>query len=131
MPPTVSEAAMKATLQAYVDRTNAGDADGLLALFAADAIIEDPVGTPVKRGEEIAAWFRDSAAFATRIMPVAPMRGSHSNEAALVFDVEFTPPGGPRTLIRSLDVCTFDEQARITSLRAFWGPGDVEPAAAT
>ena len=126
MAPT--EAAMKAALQAYVDRTNAGDSDGLIALFAPDATIEDPVGSPLKRGEEIAAWFRDSVAFGARITPVAPIRGSHANEAALVFDVAFTPPGAARTRIRSVDICAFDEQARITSLRAFWGPGDVEPA---
>ena len=128
MPP--SESAMKAALQAYVDLTNAGDAKGLLDLFAPDATIEDPVGSPLKRGEEIAAWFRDSVAFGARITPVAPIRGSHANEAALVFDVTFTPPGASRTQIRSVDVCTFDADARITSLRAFWGPGDVEPAQA-
>lgn len=126
--PAPGQAVMKAALQAYVDRTNAGDAAGLVALFAPDAVIEDPVGTPFKRGEEIAAWFADSVAFETRIHPVAPIRGSHSNEAALVFDVEFTPPGSPRLRIRSLDVCSFDPEGRIKSLRAFWGPDDIEEA---
>ncbi|MEO0030252.1 MAG: hypothetical protein RIS94_10 [Pseudomonadota bacterium] len=126
IPPT--QAAMKAALQAYVDRTNAGDAAGLVALFAPDAVIEDPVGSPVKAFAEFPAWFGDSVAFGARLTPVAPIRGSHSNAAALVFDVEFTPPGGNRLRIRSLDVCTFDADARITSLRAYWGPDDVEPA---
>ena len=124
-----AQAAMKAALQAYVDRTNAGDASGLVALFASDAVIEDPVGTPSRRGEEIAAWFADSVAFNARITLVAPFRGSHANEAAMAFDVEFTPPGSPRLLIRSVDVFCFGEAGLITSLRAFWGPDDVEPAA--
>jgi len=122
-----SQAVMRAALQAYVDRTNAGDAAGLVALFAPNAVIEDPVGSPIKRAEEIAAWFADSVAFGARITPVAPVRGSHSNAAALAFDVEFTPPGAGRLRIRSLDVCTFDDAGRITSLRAYWGPDDVEP----
>lgn len=122
------EAAMKAALRAYVERTNAGDAAGLVALFAPDATIEDPVGSPLKRGEEIRRWFADAVAFATRITPVAPIRGSHANEAALAFDVEFTPRGGERLRIRSLDVCTFDSGGLITSLRAFWGPDDIGPA---
>ncbi|ANI79631.1 MULTISPECIES: steroid Delta-isomerase [Sphingobium] len=125
-PPT--HAQMRATLQAYVDRINAGDRDGVLTLFAPDAIIEDPLGSPPKSGEEIAAWFSDTVAFKTRIQPVAPIRGSHANAAALVFDVTFQPPEGPRLLIRSLDVCTFDAQGRITSLKAYWGPDDLEPA---
>lgn len=118
---------MKAALQEYVDLTNVGDAAGLVALFAPDATIEDPVGSPAKTGDEIAAWFRDSVAFGARIFPTVPIRGSHANSAALVFDVEFTPPGGERMRIRSLDVCTFDESGRITSLRAYWGPDDIVP----
>lgn len=120
------EAKMKAGLQAYVDRINTGDADGVTALFAPDATIEDPVGSPIKRGPEIAAWFHDTVAFNTRIYPAAPIRGSHGAEAALAFDVEFTPPGERRMRIRSVDVCTFDELGRITSLRGFWGPSDME-----
>jgi steroid delta-isomerase len=122
------EAAMKAALTAYVERINAGDAAGVLALFAPDAVIEDPIGSPPKRGADLPRWFADTVAFATRITPVAPLRGSHANEALVVFDVEFTPPGSPRLRIRSADACTFDAKGRITSLRAFWGPGDLAPA---
>ena len=128
--PTVpDQATMKAALQAYVDRTNAGDAAGLVALFAPDAVIEDPVGSPIKSGADIPQWFADTVAFDARIFPVAPIRGSHANEAALVFYVEFTPPGGERLRIHSLDVCTFNAEGLITSLRAYWGPDDMEPAA--
>ena len=121
-------ATMKATLQAYADRINAGDAAGVLALFTPDAEIEDPIGSPIKRGNDLPRWFADTVAFDTRITPVAPLRGSHGNEALLVFDVEFTPPGSPRMRIRSADACTFDAAGRITSLRAYWGPDDLELA---
>jgi steroid Delta-isomerase len=123
-----SQAQMRATLQAYADRINQGDQDGVLALFAPGAVIEDPVGSPPKSGDDLPAWFSDTVAFKTEIRPVAPIRGSHANAAALVFDVTFQPPEGPRLLIRSLDVCTFDAEGRITSLKAYWGPEDVEPA---
>jgi steroid delta-isomerase len=123
-----SQEAMKATLQAYVDRINAGDVAGIVALFAPGAIIEDPIGSPPRTGAAIAEWFADTVAYATRITPVAPHRGSHGNEALLVFDVEFTPPGSERLRIRSADACTFDAAARITRLRAYWGPDDLGPA---
>ncbi len=122
------QAQMKAALQAYVDRTNAGDAAGLVALFASDAVIEDPIGSPLKSGADISAWFADTVAFGTHITPVAPLRGSHGDEALVVFDVTFTPPDGTRLRIRSADACTFDANGLITSLRAYWGPDDLEPA---
>lgn len=128
MTQTPDQAAMKAALQAYVDRINAGDAAGVTALFAPDARIEDPIGSPPKTGADIAAWFADTVAYRTQITPVAPIRGSHGGEALLVFDVTFTPPGSAERLrIRSADACTFDAQGRITSLRAFWGPDDIGP----
>ena len=122
------QAAMKAALQAYVDRTNAGDVAGLVALFASDAVIEDPIGSAIKTYAEFPGWFGDAAAFETHITPVTPLRGSHGNEALVVFDVEFTPPEGPRLRIRSADTCTFNDAGQITSLRAYWGPDDIEPA---
>ncbi|CAD7340666.1 steroid delta-isomerase [Sphingomonadales bacterium 56] len=125
--PAPSQDLMRQALQAYVDRINAGDKDGVLALFAPGAVIEDPLGSPPKTGADIDSWFADTIAFDTHIRPVAPIRGSHANAAALVFDVTFQPPEGPRLLIRSLDVCTFDAEGRITSLKAYWGPDDMEP----
>jgi steroid delta-isomerase len=116
---------MKAALEAYVAAMNDGDVAGLLALFAPEATIEDPVGTPLRRGAELAAWFRASAAVGAKLRMTAPVRGSWANEAALVFEVEYDADGR-RLRTRSLDVCAFDAAGRITSLRAFWGPGDVE-----
>lgn len=114
-------------MEGYVGHINNGNLDALLALFAPGALIEDPVGTAPKSGAEIVQWFTDTLAFGTHICPVAPIRGSHANAAALMFDVTFQPPDGPALLIRSLDVCTFDGQGRITSLRGYWGPEDVVP----
>lgn len=120
------QAAMRAALQAYVDRINARDPGGVVALFAPDAVIEDPVGSPPKTGEEIAEWFARTVVVGAHLRPVVPIRGSHANAAALVFEVTFHPPEGPALLIRSLDVCTFDAAGLITSLKAYWGPEDVE-----
>lgn len=125
-PATPAPAVMRAALEAYVERINRGDRDGVIALFAPGATIEDPIGTPAKTGDAIADWFTDTVAFGTQIRPVAPIRGSHADAAALMFDVTFQPPEGPPMLIRSLDVCTFDAEGRITSLKAYWGPEDVE-----
>lgn len=125
---TVPRDAMDTALNAYVARINAGDAAGVLNLFAPEAVIEDPIGSAVKTGEQLPGWFADTVAFSTRITPVAPIRGSHGDEALLVFDVEFTPPGSARLRIRSADAFRFRADGLIVALRAFWGPEDLEPA---
>lgn len=41
---------MTAVVQRYVAALNAGDLDGIVALFADDATVEDPVGSEPRRG---------------------------------------------------------------------------------
>ena len=117
------EEAMKATAAAYLDALNARDADALLALFADDAEIEDPVGTPPKRGSEIEAWFRGAVRTLPRLELAAPIRGSHGNAVAMAFTVESTRRG-QRYRTQTLDVFRFDGDGRILRLEGFWGPGD-------
>ena len=119
---------MKAALQAYVDNINRGDASAVIALFAPDAMIEDPVGTPPKRGQEIVDWFHQAVAMKAHLTPVAPIRGSHGHAAAIAFIVQ-TDWEGQVTRIHSLDTCTFDDQGRITELKGYWGLDDVDGCA--
>jgi steroid delta-isomerase len=46
-----------------------------------------------------------------------------------MFEVTFQPDDGPRLLIRSLDVCTFNDEGLISSLKGYWGPDDMETLA--
>ena len=114
---------MKAALQAYLDGLNARDADAVLALFAADAEIEDPVGSPVKRGAEIKAWFRGAVRVEPRLELCAPIRGSHSDAAVMTFTVE-SVRGGARYRTHSTDVARFNEEGQIIRLEGYWGPSD-------
>ncbi len=41
-----SQETMKAAMQAYIDAFNSGSADAVVALYAEDATVEDPVGSP-------------------------------------------------------------------------------------
>jgi steroid delta-isomerase len=122
MMPTQSE--MKAALQAYIDAFNAGDADAIMALFADNAVIEDPVGSPLKSRAAFDAFIRDGVKFGARLALAAPIRGSHANHAAMAFVVTFTQ-GGVRYTTNSMDVMTFDEAGRITRMNGYWGPSDV------
>lgn len=123
-----SEQMMKAALKAYVDGLNRGDAEAVIGLFAEDAVIEDPVGSPPKRGREIVDWFHRAVAMQAKLTPVAPMRGSHGNAAALAFIVT-TQWEGKEVSIHSLDTCTFNSAGKIVELKGYWGPDDVETVA--
>ncbi|WP_322049464.1 nuclear transport factor 2 family protein [Paraburkholderia sp. J67] len=122
---------MKATLQEYIEAFNAGDASRVIALFASAATIEDPVGTPIKRGsEEIAAFYGHATTLGARLELQAPPRGSHANSATITFKVHIAGPNGPAH-IDVTDVMEFDQHGKITSMRAYWGPDDYHIASAS
>jgi steroid delta-isomerase len=119
-----TQAQMKATLQAYIDGFNADDADAIMALFADDAVIEDPVGSPLKSRAEFDAFIRQGVKFGARLKLAAPIRGSYGNHAAMVFTVTFVQDG-VRYTTNSMDVMTFDAAGKITRMEGYWGPRDV------
>lgn len=122
----VSEAVMKQQMQAYIDGFNRSDAAAIAALYADDATVEDPVGAPLRSGKaEITKFYEMSIATGAKLKLAAPIRGSHGNAAAMAFDVELNMPEG-HALIRVIDVMTFNEAGQFSSMRAFWGPGDMQ-----
>lgn len=121
----IDDATMKAAMQAYIDHFNRSDAAAIAALYAEDATVEDPVGSPVKRGREaIAAFYRMAVASGARLKLAAPIRGSHGDAAAMAFDVQLNMPEG-EAIIRVIDVMTFNEAGLFTSMRAYWSRGDM------
>jgi len=116
-----SEQTMKAAMQAYIDAFNSGSAAAVAALYAEDATVEDPVGSPPKRGRrEIEAFYAHTIASGAKLALDAPVRGSHGAAAAMAFSARI----GPVT-VRVIDVMTFDEAGRFTSMKAYFGPGDI------
>jgi steroid delta-isomerase len=124
------EQQMKSAMQAYIDTFNRADAAGIADLYSEDATVEDPVGSAIKKGKaEIAAFYQFAVSTGAKLKLAAPIRGSHGNSAAMAFDVELNMPQGngvARSVIRVIDVMTFNDSGKFTSMRAFWGPGDME-----
>lgn len=117
----------------YVDRFSAGDRAGWLALWAEDATMEDPVGTPVKNGhDEIGEFFDQSMGMADslRLVRTGPVRIA-AGEAA--FPMQARPTmGGTEYAVDIIDVMAFadgpDGGALIATMRAFWDPATMHPA---
>ena len=116
---------MRAAMQAYIDEFNTQNLAGLVALYANDATVEDPVGSAVKSGrKEIEAFYDMALQTGAKLSLVAPIRASHGNAAAMAFNVELNMPEGP-SVIQVIDVMTFNDAGKFTSMKAYWGPGDM------
>ena len=110
---------------AYLECHMACDLDGVVALFASDAVVEDPVGSPRRVGREaIREFFREShgSTGRLRVERVGPVvvcgreAAAHIRAAAESTDYEL-----------ELDVMytlTVDESGAITTLRAFFELND-------
>lgn len=119
-------AAMTAAVHAYVAALNAGNLEAIVALYADDASVEDPVGSPPKLGlTEIRAFYARSTANALEVALDGEVRVA-GNECAFAFSVSFVHEGR-RTTIRPIDTFRFDDAGRIVQMRAFFGPGNIHP----
>ena len=112
--------AIRSTIEHYLARFSAGDREGWLDQFADGATLEDPVGSPVRTGrEEIGAFYDESVGAADSVELVA--NGPSivlGNQASFAFNVRPTL-GGTVFQLPAIDVMTFDDDAKITSQRAF------------
>lgn len=124
------EQKMRDAMQRYIDTFNTRKLAELVSLYSVDASIEDPVGSPLKQGREaIRAFYEMAFQTGAKLSLAAPIRASHGNASAMAFDVALTLPEGDK-LIQVIDVMTFNDAGEFTSMKAYWGPGDVHSAAA-
>ena len=122
-------AIIRATVDSYCLAFSAGDRAGYVGLFAADGWIEDPVGSPRLTGpDEIGSFFDQSSTMVDSIelRPTGPVRVA-AGEAA--FPMQARPTiGGTTYVVDIIDVMTFDDSGKITTMRAFWDPSAMRPA---
>lgn len=111
------------TIQQYVDLVATGASADVVALYADGATVEDPVGSEVRRTrEEIAEFYGalDGLEQSARLLHVRVA----GNEAAFAFEL-VTKAGEQTYTLAPIDVMTFDDDGRITSMRAFWSGEDM------
>ena len=125
--PTAEE--MRETLVLYLQLVAEHDVEAVLALFAEEISVEDPVGgapgTHVQGRQAVGRFFRQGFS-RTRPTPTlaGPVRTTHGNEAAMAFTLRLELGGKPRE-IDVIDVVSFDATGKITRLRAFWNPDEI------
>jgi steroid delta-isomerase len=122
----VDAAWIRRRMSDYVCKVDAGDIDGILALYADDASVEDPVGSPALIGRAaIARFYRDGLGqAAARAELTGPVRVA-GRCGAMPFRVDLNWQGRACS-IQVIDVMEFDEQGLIRSMKAYWGEGDLQ-----
>ena len=105
----------------------AGDRSAWLALFADNAVVEDPIGPSMfdpegagHRGPEAIAAFYDTVIGPNRID--FDIRESYAcgSEVANVGTITTTLPDGSRAIGEGVYTYRVDDHGRILALRAFW-----------
>lgn len=115
---------MIAAVQGYVAAFEKGDPEAAVALFAPDAIVEDPVGTPAKRGHaEIRAFYTASMQTGAKLRLEGPIRCA-TDHAAFAFRVQLTLDGKMVT-VDVIDIFRFDAAGKIVEMKAFFGPSNM------
>jgi len=104
----------------YIEAVTSHDLDGVSALFAADAVQEDPVGHEPHVGiDAIREFFK--------VGFVADIRGELAGSVlcapnAIAFPLAVTFKAGDSTLkLEAIDVFEFNEEGKIQSMKAYWG----------
>ena len=105
----------------------AGDRDGWLALFAPDAVVEDPIGvSPLDPEGKGRRGLVEIAEFYDTVIAANPVRfsitGSYAagNEVANVGTITTTFPDGSRAVVEGVYTYRVDDDGRIVALRAYW-----------
>ncbi|MFI6867526.1 nuclear transport factor 2 family protein [Nocardia sp. NPDC050406] len=111
-------------VEQYVKLVATGPTDDIVALYADNATVEDPIGTPTRVGHaairELYAALEGVAERSTELHDVK-VAGKH---AAVSFTL-VTVFGDKRMTLSPIDIMEFDDDGKIVAMRAYWGPDDM------
>jgi steroid delta-isomerase len=103
----------------YLETVSQGRPDDVVALYAEDATVEDPAGSEVHIGREAIRGFYKAILGAEAKTEIVTLRAL-GNEAAYFWRLMI---GG--MTIEIISVMTFDEDCKIASMKAYWGPDNI------
>ena len=119
---------IKSTVEAYAAAQSARDVDAIVALFAPDAVVTDPVHEPPHLGRQaIHAFFTGTKdlADALDLQITGPIRAVDSFAAVPMRAVSTI--GEMRVAIDIIDVFTFGSDGLIVDMKAYWDPTAMVP----
>ena len=120
--------ALRQIITTYMDRFTAEDREGWLDLFADGAWIEDPVGTPRRTGRQEIGDFWDETHTVPDKVALVPLGITTiiGNEGIFTMQAQATL-GEAVYGIDIIDLMTFDDAGKITTMRAFFDSATMSP----
>ena len=115
---------MRDAVLSYFASFENADVDAIVALFADNAVVEDPIGGARMEGiQAIRGFFKggfDYVGGGYRFVPEGNVRvaANHAACAAIATCDKANPP----FRLETLDVMTFDDAGKIVAMKAYWGP---------
>ena len=114
-------------VETYIASYGAGDLEGIVSVFADDATVEDPVGTPLIIGREaIRTFMARGVAMGAQLTLLGAIRCA-GDYAAFPFVVTLDVKGTP-TRIEVIDVFRFNAAGKVSEMRAFFGNENITHA---
>src|ERR1700754_3331160 len=99
----------------YLETIEQGRPDDIVALYAEDATVEDPVGGDVHIGHEAIRGFYKAVEGAGGKTEIITLRAL-GNEVAWVWKLSIHG-----MTIEIISVMTFDDDSKVASMKAYWG----------
>jgi steroid Delta-isomerase len=119
---------MEAAVHEYVAAFDAGSPDRVAALFAQDATVEDPVGTPKHVGlEAIRAFYATTMQTGAKLTLTGPIRLA-DDHAAFAFSAQLQQDGKDLR-IDVIDTFRFNDANEVVEMRAYFGPANMHDLA--
>lgn len=114
-------------MQQYVDAITEGDLEAILALFADDAVVEDPVGSEPKKGREALREFYQMTVDTVETMILEGNVRAREKWGACAM---LAYPAGTdgKMEIETLDVMLFDDEGKVSHMTAYWGDSNLRMA---
>jgi steroid delta-isomerase len=114
---------IREVVEQYVARVATGTTDQVLELYAEGATVEDPVGSEVRSTREAIREFYSGLEGLEQAGEVLSVRIA-DGQAAFLFELR-TKAGDQTYTLAPIDVMTFDDDGKITSMRAYWSDADL------
>ncbi|WOK37441.1 nuclear transport factor 2 family protein [Sphingomonas sp. C3-2] len=115
---------MVRVVERYVEAFDHNDPEMVVALFAADGTVEDPVGTPAHKGTEaIRAFYTRSMKSTPKLTLEGPVRTA-ADFAAFAFSVRLNFGGEKK--IDVIDTFRFNEEGKVVEMRAYFSPQNMQ-----
>jgi steroid Delta-isomerase len=116
----------EAIVKSYLKLVGAGSADAIADLYAEDATVEDPVGGgEVHIGRQAIRGFYVNVESVKSEAEIVTLRTAGHEAAffwALTVDL-----GESKMRIEIISVMTFTADGKIASMKAYWGPENMNP----